>query len=152
MGIELELTGMRFGRLTVIEKTAERKNRKTLWRCRCDCGNECVEIGYLLKNGSVKSCGCLQREARLRQSMRNSVLKEHIYSKTLNSNNRSGIKGVFWNSQKQMWQAKIKYDYKNYHLCFSDDIRICAAARKEAERAVQNGTFLRYYGKGENAS
>lgn len=148
MGKADELTGLRFGRLTVIEKTDKRCKRKILWHCRCDCGNECMEMGYLLKNGQIKSCGCLQKEICKRQGIRNGRMKKHIYSKTINSNNKSGVKGVFWNSQKQKWEAKIKYDYKNYHLCFSEDKNDCIRARKAAEKAVQNGDFERYYGKG----
>ncbi len=34
-----DLAGMRFGRLTVIEDSGERKNGYILWRCKCDCGD-----------------------------------------------------------------------------------------------------------------
>lgn len=35
----IDLTGQKFNRLLVIE-FFERKNNKTYWRCKCDCGNE----------------------------------------------------------------------------------------------------------------
>lgn len=54
-----ELTGERFGRLTVIEKTEERQAGYAVWRCRCDCGNEKTVTAKELKAGRVKSCGCL---------------------------------------------------------------------------------------------
>lgn len=50
----LDLTGQRFGQLTVIEKV------KGGWRCRCDCGNQKVIPGCHITNGRVKSCGCLR--------------------------------------------------------------------------------------------
>lgn len=56
-----DLTGQRFGRLTVI-KRAENKGNKTMWLCKCDCGNEVISEGSSLKNGDTKSCGCLRRE------------------------------------------------------------------------------------------
>ncbi len=34
-----------------------------MWKCRCDCGNECVVYGYLLQSGRRKSCGCIRSTA-----------------------------------------------------------------------------------------
>ena len=62
MGRKVEdLTGKRFERLTVI-KREENRNGRIMWLCKCDCGNERVVRGEHLKNGSIKSCGCLQKE------------------------------------------------------------------------------------------
>jgi len=61
MGVPLKLEGRVFGRLTVIEKTGS-KRRESVWRCKCECGNETITLGYLLTKGATKSCGCLQRE------------------------------------------------------------------------------------------
>ena len=65
-----DLTGMKFGKLTVIglydEVYIEPKNgyRRKKWICQCDCGNiTCVVGGELTKeHGGTKSCGCLQKE------------------------------------------------------------------------------------------
>lgn len=56
------LIGQRFGRLTVIEKTAERKHGNIVWKCLCDCGNEHFAYTNLLTSGDCQSCGCLHRE------------------------------------------------------------------------------------------
>jgi hypothetical protein len=57
-----DLTGQRFGRLTVLRRSDIRRNRNTYWLCRCDCGNERnVQRSALMTNRST-SCGCLQRE------------------------------------------------------------------------------------------
>lgn len=61
---ENDLNGLRFGRLIVLYKTDKKKYGKSLWRCQCDCGNIRDVVGMSLKNGDVKSCGCLQREVR----------------------------------------------------------------------------------------
>lgn len=55
------LNGQKFGRLTVLE-LAGMKGGGSLWRCRCDCGQEKIVEGYNLKNGNSQSCGCLRRE------------------------------------------------------------------------------------------
>ena len=46
----------RFGHLTVLEQTDERKNRYVVWRCRCDCGNDCTAASRELKSGRAVSC------------------------------------------------------------------------------------------------
>ena len=59
----IDLTGKRFGRWTVLNKTDKRtKNRTIIWHCRCECGNEKDVDAYTLKSGQSKSCGCLQKE------------------------------------------------------------------------------------------
>lgn len=56
----IDLTGMRFGKLVVIEKTAKNKYDRRRWTCKCDCGNS-VDVDSLnLKSGATKSCGCLR--------------------------------------------------------------------------------------------
>lgn len=58
----IDLTGQRFGRLTVIEYD-HAEHDGAHWLCKCDCGNEKVVAGYLLRNGGAKSCGCLKSDA-----------------------------------------------------------------------------------------
>lgn len=54
-----DLTGQRFGRLVCIEPTEKRnKDGALIWRCQCDCGNECLAVSRQLLNGYKKSCGC----------------------------------------------------------------------------------------------
>lgn len=61
MGKFQDLTGQRFGRLTVIERTRN-IGKYTAWLCRCDCGNKKIIKSKSLKDNSTKSCGCLQKE------------------------------------------------------------------------------------------
>ena len=55
------LTGKRFGRLTVLQY-AETRNKRAYWLCQCDCGNQKIVNGNLLQNGDTASCGCLRKE------------------------------------------------------------------------------------------
>ena len=57
-----DLTGQKFGRLTVIELAGSDACKNRLWRCRCDCGTITVKNGACLRSGDTRSCGCLQRE------------------------------------------------------------------------------------------
>ncbi len=59
----IDITGQKFGRLTVISHSGSNEDRRSLWLCKCDCdGKEVTVTGKELRNGSVKSCGCLSRE------------------------------------------------------------------------------------------
>ena len=61
-----DLTGQKFGRLTVVERAEDRitsKRRHIRWDCTCDCGTKHVIVTTSsLKSGNSKSCGCLQKE------------------------------------------------------------------------------------------
>ena len=56
-----DLTGKRFGKLTVIEY-AYTKNKARHWKCLCDCGNYSYPVSNSLSMGHTKSCGCLNYE------------------------------------------------------------------------------------------
>ena len=57
---KIDLTGQRFGRLTVIEEVDQRKYNKIFWKCVCDCGRITIVHGSNLKSGHTESCGCLR--------------------------------------------------------------------------------------------
>jgi hypothetical protein len=57
----IDLTGQRYGRLTVI-KEADQNGYTRRWLCRCDCGNEMTVTMYNLRTGHTVSCGCVQKE------------------------------------------------------------------------------------------
>jgi len=58
-------SGLRLGRLTLIEKTRKGGNgRRSYWLCRCFCGSEKEIDNNSLLSGSSRSCGCLRDELR----------------------------------------------------------------------------------------
>lgn len=58
--MKYNLTGQRFGKLTALFEQPERKNRKIVWHCKCDCGNECDVVSSYLISGHTQSCGCVR--------------------------------------------------------------------------------------------
>lgn len=59
------IIGQRFNRLVVIEDDGTRSSKGEIkWLCQCDCGNLYHALGYRLRNGRTKSCGCLNDEKR----------------------------------------------------------------------------------------
>ena len=57
MGQYIDMTGLHYGKLTVIERAENTKNGGAQWRCQCECGNEVVVCGNYLRSGHTKSCG-----------------------------------------------------------------------------------------------
>lgn len=57
-GPKLNLAGMRFGNLTVLERA---EHLPSYWRCRCDCGNEIAAPSPRLQSGQKSHCGCLAK-------------------------------------------------------------------------------------------
>ena len=57
----IDMTGKKIGRLTVISSEGL-KNKCAVWRCKCDCGEECVVAGGALRKGRTTSCGCYKKE------------------------------------------------------------------------------------------
>ena len=58
-----DMTGKKFGRLTVLRRDTEKKARRAYWIVRCDCGKECSVSGGGMRDGNITSCGCYRREA-----------------------------------------------------------------------------------------
>ena len=73
-----DLTGMEFGRLSVVCFVGQDRNKKARWLCRCSCGSERVVVGNALTTGNTRSCGCWQREpehnSNWKHGMRNTRL------------------------------------------------------------------------------
>ena len=58
MGKRIDLTGKRFGQLTVIRFEGLDKHHSANWVCKCDCGNTKTIVGGSLRGGLTISCGC----------------------------------------------------------------------------------------------
>lgn len=58
----IDETGNKYCRLTVLEHVGRNKNNAAIFLCKCLCGNEIITTGANLRNGTTRSCGCLQKE------------------------------------------------------------------------------------------
>lgn len=76
MGKFSDLTGQKFGRLTVLERCPS-DDHGAKWLCQCDCGNMTTVRAYALKSGHAVSCGCYRLDRCL------SVVTTHGESGTL---------------------------------------------------------------------
>lgn len=82
----IDLTGQKFGRLTVLgrhlSKHVSLVKYRGLWICRCDCGAEVITRSHSLRAGRSLSCGCLRSDRlkehwkKRREELSNKALKE----------------------------------------------------------------------------
>ena len=93
----IDLTGMKFGRLTVLYRVGETGEAK--WHCICDCGKEIDVCGHFLRSGEQKSCGCYSRD------MARERLTTHGQSKTKLYHVWHGMK------QRCYYQKHISYQF-----------------------------------------
>ena len=104
-----DLTGKKFGRLTVVKRGDDRitsnGSKVARWWCKCDCGNSDLVLVYgtSLKNGHTKSCGCLHKETAVKNGKNNK--KYNIYDLT-------GEFGIGWtsNTNKEFYFDLEDYD------------------------------------------
>lgn len=64
MSKPIDLTGQRFGKLTVLQECYRKKN--VYWLCQCDCGSQTTVMGVSLRNGHTTSCGCARFDGALK--------------------------------------------------------------------------------------
>ena len=92
----IDLTGQKFGRLTVIKRVKnQNKTRSAYWLCQCECGNTTVVSSPNLKNKHAMSCGCLQQESRLTHSIKHGLSKTRLYKIYLGMKKRCYNKKYF---------------------------------------------------------
>ena len=140
---KLDLTGQRFGRLTVLEP-AENIGPRTAWRCRCDCGQETVVTTQQLRGGRRTSCGCdrpcqdnTPGAAGLASlTYIDGTCVEMIRTRPVRCNNTSGVTGVDWMEKKQRWRASIYFKGKRRYLGSYANFEDAVKARKRAEEEV----------------
>lgn len=59
-GILIDMTGERYGYLTVLEISDKKQGTHRFWKCKCDCGNIKYVLRRKLIDGTTKSCGCMK--------------------------------------------------------------------------------------------
>lgn len=81
---KIDRTGIRYGRLVVIEEAEPKLYPKGYahlqWRCLCDCGKEAVAAGSHLASGHTRSCGCLAADDRVARSTKHGKSNTVIFN------------------------------------------------------------------------
>ena len=98
-----DLTGQIFGRLKVIEYLYT--DKRSMYLCSCECGNNCVVGQSNLVSGHTRSCGCIRRE-----NICSTINKTKKYSISCKKDRLYAI----WASMKQRCYNNNHKQYKNY--------------------------------------
>ena len=100
----VDLSGQRFGRLTVLERTENKHYRcgqvQAQFLCKCDCGNEITVLGGNLKTGHTQSCGCHRAQKTAERSLKHGMSLSSIY-------------GV-WNTMRQRCLNPNNHKFSEY--------------------------------------
>lgn len=105
----IDLTGKRFGRLTVQGRAENTKRGQVRWRCLCDCGKETIVLGVHLRSGHTQSCGCMGLQHATEAKIKHGESKSKLYA-------------VFQSMHRRCDSPTVK-GYKYYG---AKGIRVCA--------------------------
>lgn len=108
MGNLKDLSGQKFGRLTVISRHGlipkKPRGHRITWLCICQCGKEKIALGEKLQCGKTKSCGCI----RLPEVPEANEKTKRKIKKFTYINTRTGC----WEWQK--YKNELGYGYTSY--------------------------------------
>lgn len=108
MGKFINLSGKKYGRLTVLRRVDPPNHLKVktgvYWLCKCECGNETIVNTSQLNFGSIQSCGCLNKEVAQKIGYKN---------RKYNQYDLSGDIGIIYASNTA---NKFMFDKQDYNL------------------------------------
>lgn len=104
MGKFKDLTGQKFGRLTVIER-APNKGKRTMWKCVCSCPKKtvCIVGGGNLVRGHHQGCGCVMKDKNAKMHLK------HGFNKR---NDRKGIYSTWATMKARCYNPKNQKYYR----------------------------------------
>ena len=155
-----DLTGMRFGRLVVLyridldgddaENNIERYG-KTVWKCKCDCGNE-VEVSRKTLQGGKKSCGCLVFERMVSRTIGKRfgrlVVVDYAYTKRYGK----GSSKTYWlckcdcGNEKVASLSSMQCGYVNSCGCLVKEVREKMAEEKTTHGGHKDRLYWIWHG------
>ncbi len=116
MGSFIDLTGYICGMLTVVERAPNhmRSNGKsrTMWKCKCDCGNEVVVSADALRRGVQLSCGCYRKANASKMFKTHGLTDSRLYN--------------VWRGLKSRCYNPNVYEYRYYG---AKGVKVCDSWR-----------------------
>lgn len=128
MGRFVDLTGKKFGKLTVLKRGPNTRTGKVAWECLCECGKHTVVDSCSLVTGNTQSCGCL----------RNDLIKQKMKEKGYTSTERRALKDVWHMMLKRCEDPRCN----SYHNYGARGIKVCEEWHSQAvfrDWAIHNG-------------
>lgn len=117
----IDMTGMRFVRLRVVRKDATPR----MWQCICDCGVTKLVAGSNLRNGSIKSCGCLAMERASAMGSNPDFIAKRAAKATKHGHKRRGAMSAEYRTWLGMKRRCYDEKFKDYPNWGGRGIRVC---------------------------
>lgn len=95
-----DITGMKFGKLTVLQRNGVTNNGKVMWLCQCECGNTTTVCGTDLRLGSTQSCGCLRSKGEL-------YIRQYLTSLKINFLTEYKFKDLYYQESR----CPLRFDF-----------------------------------------
>lgn len=112
---KIDITNHRYGKLTALEPTQERRGSNTIWRCICDCGQECFVDINSLNQGKTSSCGCLS------VSLGEFKIAEILNENNINFTTEQSFEGCRFEDTNAL--ARFDFYVNNHYLIEFDGIQ-----------------------------
>ena len=122
IGKFIDLTGNKYGRLTVIRRIGTKRG-SPLWECICECNNHANVTSRELTSGNTKSCGCLSLER---------LIEYNHTKKKYNTYDLSGEYGIGYTSKGEEFYFDLEdYDkIKDYCWMINNRGYVSCSVRK----------------------
>ena len=128
---KIEMINKKFGRLLVKKEVGKNSNGSYIDECECDCGNTHRANGCKLRDGSIKSCGCLQKELlalRSKKEIKWEIINDNVVKGT--TNNLGGINFYidyedFIKCKDVCWCAQYSEKSRTYYIHGKTDSGEC---------------------------
>ena len=106
----IDLTGQKFGKLTVIELDVDNPKTGAYWKCKCDCGNETFVAVSDLSTGNTMSCGC------------QNISHGEFYIKTILEENNIKFESQYkFDDCKNKFKLPFDFYLPDYNMCIEYD-------------------------------
>lgn len=138
----IDLTGKRFGKLTVISRVANANDGHARWLCQCDCGNTIEVSSNVLKKGNTKSCGCFNKQVASEKAKTQykdltgqrfgRLIALEIVGTQVNNNGRSS----------KLWRCSCDCGNTNFvttsHHLLSGNTQSCGCLKSKGEAEIKS--------------
>lgn len=138
----IDLTGQKFGRLTVVEAGDSTPGGTVRWNCACSCGKTALVRGSSLRSGHTRSCGCLLLEIAAQVNRRHGM---HL------SPEFTAWKGMWHRCTRPAYHLYASYGGRGIKVCeewrsfeaFYADMGAKPTAKHSIDRINPDGNYER---------
>lgn len=133
-----DLTGVAFGKLTVVAHAGTDRRGRSLWHCLCECGGEKVVKAENLARGRTQSCGCMAQAQREQAAQS----QAHAYSRSQWPREYKAWEGMIRRCTDPAWPQFADYGGRGLTVCSAWLMSFASFAR-DMGRAPVGGTIDR---------